>query len=69
MTTNEKSLFSLKTQAFEKNVMIPECLRDNETKFNKLPTIDHTSMNTCANGDIAVGTKYAQGALDEVSVY
>lgn len=73
MTTNEKTLSDqlqkLKAQAVEKNVTITECLGDNETKFNNLPTLYHTSMDTCVNGDIADGTKYAQAALDKVSVY
>lgn len=73
MATDEKSwmdqLAALKAQAKEKNIVITDCLGDNEVKLNNEATAHHATMNTCVTGDINDGTKYAQDALDKVKTY
>lgn len=70
MANDEKSwldqLATLKAQAKEKNIVITDCLGDNEVKLNNEQTTHHAVMVNCVNGDINDGTKYAQGALDKV---
>lgn len=70
MANDEKTwldqLAALKAQAKQKNIVITDCLGDNEVKLNNEQTAHHAAMAGCVTGDINEGTKYAQGALDKV---